>query len=128
MNSMHKHNESQEDYLEAILRILQDKGYCRSIDVAEHLSVAKPSVSVAVAKLRSSGLVEMDSAKMILLTEEGKRLAENIYAKHRFFKDWLVSLGVSEERAEDEACSIEHDISEDTFGKIVDFLSSSLQA
>ena len=111
-------NEARDDYLEAILQITQKKGYCRSIDIAEELDVSKPSVSVAVGKLLESGLVLMGDDKRLVLTEEGQRLAEQTYAKHLYFKSFLLSVGVEEPVAEREACALEPAISSDTFQMI----------
>ena len=119
MNTRYEKNESQENYLEAILRILAEKGYCRSVDVADRLMVAKPSVSTAMRKLLEKELIVMDSSKFIRLTEAGQRIAEEVYGRHSFFKRFLIAAGVEEATAEEEACAMEHAISEDSFRKIV---------
>ena len=118
MNTRYEKNESQENYLEAILRILAEKGYCRSVDIADRLMVAKPSVSTAMRKLLEKELIVMDSSKFIRLTEEGQQIAEQIYSRHDFFKRFLIAAGVEEATAEEEACAMEHAISEDSFRKI----------
>ena len=111
-------HESGEDYLEAILRLREEKGQVRSIDVAGALSVSKPSVSVAMKKLRDSGHIEMDEAGLLTLTAEGEAVAQRIYERHRVIAKMLMGLGVEPETAAREACKIEHDISADTFEKI----------
>lgn len=111
-------NEARDDYLEAILRITQSKGHCRSINIAEELEVSKPSVSVAIGKLVEEGLVTLDEEKFIRFTPEGRALAELTYAKHRYFRQFLLSAGVEEEAAEREACALEHAISCESFRKI----------
>lgn len=111
-------HESGEDYLETILRLREEKGQVRSIDVAGALSVSKPSVSVAMKKLRDSGHIEMDEAGLLTLTAEGEAVAQRIYERHRVIAKLLMGLGVEPETAAREACKIEHDISADTFEKI----------
>ena len=111
-------HESGEDYLETILRLREEKGQVRSIDVAGALSVSKPSVSVAMKKLRDSGHIEMDEAGLLTLTVEGEAVAQRIYERHRVIAKMLMGLGVEPETAAREACKIEHDISADTFEKI----------
>ena len=111
-------HESGEDYLETILRLREEKGQVRSIDVAGAHSVSKPSVSVAMKKLRDSGHIEMDEAGLLTLTAEGEAVAQRIYERHRVIAKMLMGLGVEPEPAAREACKIEHDISADTFEKI----------
>lgn len=111
-------HESGEDYLEAILRLREEKGQVRSIDIAGALSVSKPSVSVAMKKLRDSGHIEMDETGLISLTAEGEAVAQRIYERHRAIAKMLMGLGVEAETAAREACKIEHDISDDTFEKM----------
>lgn len=111
-------HESGEDYLEAILRLREEKGQVRSIDIAGALSVSKPSVSVAMKKLRDSGHIEMDETGLISLTAEGEAVAQRIYERHRVIAKMLMGLGVEAETAAREACKIEHDISDDTFEKM----------
>lgn len=111
-------HESGEDYLETILRLREEKGQVRSIDVAGALSVSKPSVSVAMKKLRDSGHIEMDEAGLLTLTAEGEAVAQRIYERHRVIAKMLMGLGVEPETAAREACKIEHDISDDTFEKM----------
>ena len=108
-------HESGEDYLEAILVLQEKKGTVHSIDVAQHLGYTKPSVSRAMSILRSSGHIVMEKDGRLRLTEEGLRGARSIYERHRLLTDWLIHLGVSPETAAEDACKIEHDISEETF-------------
>lgn len=116
-----KRNQSSEDYLETILIIRERQGYARSIDVANELGVTKPSVSVAMKKLREEELISMDDSGHIFFTDEGKKLAEKVYNKHRLLFKTLVAIGVDEETAAEEACLIEHIISDTTYKKINEF-------
>lgn len=109
---------SAEDYLEAILVIQKRRGSVRSIDIANELGFSKPSVSVAMKKLRESGCIEMDADGGIHLLPAGAEIAEHIYERHRTLADFFVYLGVSEEVASADACKVEHDLSEETFQKI----------
>ena len=118
MNLRNFRNEARDDYLEAILMITQERGHCRSINIAETLDVTKPSVSVAVSKLVEAGLIVMDSEKMIHFTPEGKELAELTLAKHNYLKGLLIQAGINAEQAEKEACAMEHGISEESFEKL----------
>lgn len=120
---MKLHN-SGEDYLEAILIIKNKKGYVRSIDVAGFMNYSKPSVSHAVSILRDGGFVEVDESGCLNLTDSGMEIAEKIYERHIFFKKKLMKAGVDEKTAEEEACRIEHDISEDSFNKIKQYFQS----
>ena len=106
---------SGEDYLEAILVIQMRKGAVRSVDVARHLDVSKPSVSHAVATLKSGGFLTMDEDYFLHLTDIGREVAEQIYEKHRFFTERLIAAGVDPETAEADACRIEHVISDESF-------------
>ena len=108
-------HESGEDYLEAILILKEKKGIVHSIDVAQHLSYSKPSVSRAMSILRGGGYITMEKDGRLELTEEGERVARGIYERHRLLTDWLVRLGVPPEIAAEDACKIEHDISVETF-------------
>ena len=109
---------SGEDYLEAILIIKNRKGYVRSIDVAGFMNYSKPSVSHAVSLLRDGGFISVDENGYLNLTDAGREIAEKIYEGHLFFKQKLMKAGVDEKTAEEGACRIEHDISDDTFNKI----------
>ena len=109
---------SAEDYLEAILVVGQRRGVVRSIDIANELNFSKPSVSVAMKKLRESGHIEMDKDGFIHLLPSGKEIAEHIYERHRILTEFFVYLGVSEPVASADACKVEHDLSNETFDKI----------
>lgn len=117
-----KIHESAENYLEAILMIKTEKGMVRSVDIAQFLSFSKPSVSRAMSLLRENGYVVMDKEGWIELTASGQALAERVYERHRLVSDWLVSLGVSPKTASEDACRMEHGISEETFEKLKAFI------
>ena len=106
---------SGEDYLEAVLILQRERGAVRSVDVARHLGVSKPSVCRAVATLRDGGFLTMDSDFTLRLTDVGQEIAEKTYEKHRFFASWLIASGVDEKTAERDACRMEHAISESSF-------------
>ncbi len=114
-------HESAEDYLEAILKIREKKGMVRSIDIVNELGFSKPSISVAMKRLRENGYITMDGDNYISLTDTGRDIAEKIYTRHKTLTRFLVRLGVDEETAEKDACKIEHDLSDITFEKIADF-------
>ena len=109
---------SGEDYLEAILVLHKKTGMVRSVDVARHLEVTKPSVCNAVATLRDGGFLTMDSDYFLHLTDVGRKVAEQIYEKHRFFTERLIEAGVDPETAERDACRIEHVISDESFRRL----------
>ena len=115
---MLKLHASGEDYLEAILILHKQKGVVRSVDVARHMDVSKPSVSHAVTTLRDGGFLTMDDGFFLHLTDIGREVAEQIYEKHRFFTDRLIEAGVDPETAERDACRIEHVISEESFQRL----------
>ena len=110
--------ESSEDYLEQILMQLERKGYARSVDIAEALDVSKPSVSVAMRKLRENGYIHMSADNLISLTDKGYAIARKIYDRHQALTKYLVQIGVPEEIARKDACKIEHDLSEESFAAI----------
>ena len=116
--------KSREDYLEAILMQTRKNGACRLTDVAQQLNFSKPSVSIAVKKLEEEGYVVRDDWKLVL-TEPGEKIAERMLEKHRFFTKWLMMAGVDAVTAEEEACRIEHVISDDSFTKVMDFMKST---
>lgn len=107
--------ESAENYLEAILMVRNEKGAVRSIDIVNHLGFSKPSVSVAMKHLETNGFITRDKDGYIHLTESGQEIAEMIYERHNVLTKLFIKLGVSEETARDDACKIEHDLSEETF-------------
>lgn len=110
--------ESAENYLETILILHQRTGAVRSIDIAAELEFSKPSVSVAMKNLRQRGCIKVDADGFITLTAEGRAIAEAVYERHLLFTRWLTSLGVPEDVAAEDACRIEHVISEETFRAI----------
>lgn len=120
-----KIQESTENYLETILVLSLDKPYVRSIDIANELGFSKPSVSVAMKNLRNSGHIRVDENGHITLAPPGKKIAEMIYERHRILSQWLESLGVSRETASEDACRIEHVISEESFAAIKDHLKQT---
>ena len=120
-----KIQESAENYLETILALSLDKPYVRSIDIANELGFSKPSVSVAMKNLRNSGHIRVDENGHITLAPPGKKIAEMIYERHRILSQWLESLGVSRETASEDACRIEHVISEESFAAIKDHLKQT---
>ena len=115
-----KLHASGEDYLEAVLVLQQKQGMVRSVDVARHMEVSKPSVCHAVATLREGGFLTMDSDYFLHLTDVGREVAERIYEKHRFFTDRLIEAGVDPESAERDACRMEHVISQESFERLRD--------
>lgn len=110
-----KIHESAENYLETILILQKRQGLVRSIDIAGELSFSKPSVSVAMKNLRLNGYIDVDKDGYITLLDKGREIAEKIYERHTLFSDWLMALGVSPEVAAEDACRIEHVISNETF-------------
>jgi len=109
---------SGEDYLETILILHREMGMVRSVDVARHMDVSKPSVCHAVAVLQEGGFLAVDGDHFLHLTEQGRIIAEKIYERHRFFTDRLIEAGVDPKTAEADACRIEHVISEETFRRL----------
>lgn len=109
---------SSEDYLETILVLQKEKGMVRSVDVARHMEVSKPSVCHAVSTLKEGGFLTMDKDFFLHLTDIGREIAEKTYEKHCFFTRLLVDAGVEPKTAEQDACRMEHAISDDSFQKI----------
>ena len=118
--------QSGEDYLEKILMLNERLGYARSMDIASELKVSKPSVSIALKKLREDGYVEMDNNGHISLTPEGRKIAERIYDRHKVLSAFLRELGVGEEIAAEDACKVEHVLSEESFSAICRFVHKTL--
>lgn len=108
-------HESAEDYLECILKLSKEKPVVRSIDIAVEMNYSKPSISVAMKNLRLNGLITVDKSGYITLTEDGRKIAENIYERHLLLTEWLVWLGVDEKTAASDACRIEHDLSSESY-------------
>lgn len=117
-HSKHRSNESIEDYLETILALQKKLGQVRSIDIANEMNFSKPSVSVAMKNLREKGFITIDEAGHILLTDSGKKQAEDVLEKHTILTNWLVSLGVDKAIAQEDACRMEHDMSDETFSML----------
>ena len=111
-----------EDYLEAMLIIKERKGIIRSIDVAAELNVTKPSVTYTTKRLRERGYITMDSDNFITITDDGMKIAEKIYNRHKTLGNLFIKLGVDEKTAFEDACRVEHDISEDTFYALCRYL------
>ncbi|MBR6720262.1 MAG: metal-dependent transcriptional regulator [Clostridia bacterium] len=116
--------ESGENYLETIHMLNKRCGHVRSIDIATELSVTKPSVSVAMKKLREEGFIVIDSSGGITLTQKGLSIAETMYERHRIIAKALMAMGVSEETAYEDSCKIEHHISKESFEKLKEYLES----
>ena len=107
--------KSSEDYLEAMLIMKEVHGYIRSIDIAMELGVTKPSVSYATKRLRENGYITMDKDGFITLTDKGMAIAAHIYERHKVLTSVLIHLGVNPETAREDACKLEHDISDESF-------------
>ncbi|MBE7039236.1 MAG: metal-dependent transcriptional regulator [Ruminococcaceae bacterium] len=116
-----KIHESGENYLETILILRQRLVNVRSVDIANELNYTKPSVSVAMKLLKENGLIAIDENGFITLTEDGYKIADRVYNRHTLLTKALVRIGVSEETAKDDACRIEHDISDETYDKLKEF-------
>ena len=114
-------HESAEDYLETILVLFERNGQVRSIDIVNEMNFSKPSISIAMKKLRENGYLRMDVNGLITLTDEGRLIAERIYSRHKLLTKVLEAIGIDEKKAEDEACKIEHDIDDETYDRIRDF-------
>lgn len=117
-----KIHKSAEDYLEMILRLSEEKGYVRSVDIAAGLAVSKPSVSVAMKHLREDGYITMDKDNYIALTDTGMEIARRIYDRHKALTRILIRIGVDPDIAQEDACRMEHDISNQTYDAIVRLL------
>lgn len=120
----HRSNESIEDYLETILSLQKKLGQVRSIDIANEMNFSKASVSVAMKNLREKEYITVSDNGHILLTESGKKQAESVLEKHTILSGWLISLGVDEEIAKEDACRMEHDISAESFLAIKNFINN----
>lgn len=119
----HRSTESMEDYLETILSLQKKIGSVRSIDIVRELNFSKPSVSVAMKNLREKGYITITDEGYIVLTKAGKTQAESVLEKHTILSDWLISLGVDKKTALEDACRMEHDISEKSFQAIKEHIS-----
>ena len=118
--------ESGEMYLEAIHVLTKNNGHVRSIDVSEYLGYSKPSVSRAMGILRNGGYITVDKDGSIVLTEAGQEIAEKIYARHTLLTKLLVHIGVSEETAAEDACKLEHAISDESFEALQRFVADKM--
>ena len=117
-----KTRESAENYLETILILSRNGNPVRSIDIVNELDYTKPSVSVAMKNLRADGHITMDSGGYITLTESGRKIAETMYERHILISDWLILMGVDRETAVNDACRMEHAMSEQSFEAIKRFI------
>ena len=113
--------ESGEMYLETILLLSQKSGHVRAIDVGEEMGYSKPSVSRAMGLLKSGGFIVVDADGAITLTDAGREIAEKIYARHTLLTKFLIALGVDEATASEDACKMEHSISDTSFAAIQKF-------
>ena len=120
--------ESGEDYLETILILQNRSGTVRSIDIAAELKVSRASVSVAMKNLRENGYISMDPDGFIKLEQPGMEIAQRIYGRHRKLTAFIVALGVAPDVAAKDACKVEHDLSEETYSKMIAFADKAEQA
>ena len=118
-------NESSEDYLETILMLSEKKPVVRSVDIANELGYKKSSVSVAMRNLRERGHIRVTDEGYIYLTESGLKRAEMIYERHKLISEWLTRIGVPEIIAVDDACRVEHDLSQESFDAIKKFIKKN---
>ena len=121
-------HESAEDYLESILVLQEQRGHVRSIDIVNELGYSKPSVSIAMKKLRENGYISMDPDGSITLNESGLAIARRVYNRHKTILKLFVLLGVSPKTASEDACKVEHDLSEETFSRICQFVQKASQS
>lgn len=121
-----KIHESAEDYLETILVLKNQTDDVRSIDIVNKMGFSKPSVSVAMKNLRENGYIEVDGKGYITLTSSGLKIAQNIYERHTLLTRALIELGVSEQTAKEDACRVEHDLSQESFEKIKEHIFKNI--
>lgn len=117
--------ESKENYLETILILKNRLGNVRSVDIAAEMEFTKPSVSVAMKNLRAEGCIEVDKNGYITLTKAGLEIAESVYERHLLFTEWLTSLGIPKETAEEDACRMEHCLSAESFSAIKRYIEKN---
>lgn len=118
-------HESGEDYLETILILHKNTGFVRSIDIANELGYSKPSISRAVGILKNDGYITVEPSGQIVLTDSGKAKAEQVYERHLMLRKFLTDiLGVSSENSEQDACRIEHILSDETYEKLKGFIEN----
>lgn len=115
-------HQSAEDYLESILILQEQLGSVRSIDIVNRLGYSKPSISIAMKKLRENGYIAMADDGVITLREPGMAIASKIYDRHKTITKLFISLGVSPEQAAEDACKVEHDLSNETYDHILHFV------
>ena len=115
-------HESAEDYLESILILQERCGQVRSIDIVNMMGYSKPSVSIAMKKLRESGYISMAADGLITLNESGLEIARKVYGRHKAITKLFVMLGVDPEQAAEDACKVEHDLSNETYDRIREFV------
>ena len=120
-------HESIEDYLETILELSKVKPVVRSIDIAQAMNYSKPSVSIAMKKLKEKQYVNIDDNGYITLTELGLKVAESVLERHEIISSVLIQLGVNDQTAYEDACRIEHDLSDETFQKIKEFYLNTIK-
>ena len=113
-----KIQKAAEDYLETMLMLQEKNGYIRSVDIAQHMGVTKPSVTYSTKRLRENGYIRMEPDGLISLTETGLEIANRIYTRHKVLTQFFISLGVPEAIAKEDACKVEHDLSPETFEAI----------
>lgn len=118
-------NESAENYLETILRLSKVRPVVRSVDIAEELGFKKSSISVAMKHLREAEHITVTKEGFIYLTDSGREIAEMIFERHELLTTWLIRLGVSEQTASEDACRIEHDISQESFEAIKRYINQN---
>ena len=118
-------HESAENDLERILMLQERLGYARAVDIAAELRVTKASVSVAMKRLRENDYITMDSEGLLMLSPKGREIAERVYARHKVLTAFLVGLGVSEEQAAEDACKVEHDLSEESYAALWRFVQGA---
>lgn len=115
---MHNIHDAEENYLEALYVLLREKGSVRAIDLARHLNISRASVSNALKRLEKDGRVTVADDSTLHLTDSGKAIGVEINERHQTLKQWFLSIGVSEQVAEDDACRIEHALSQETFDRM----------
>lgn len=121
---MRKNHESEEDYLEKILMLIEKNGFVRSIDIAHFMNFSKPSVSVAMKKLEEKGYIIFNrETGQITLTEDGSKIAKDTYSRHKLLTNFFENIGVDKTIAEEDACKIEHDLSEETFKALEKYIN-----
>ena len=119
--------ESGEDYLEAILMVSERKEDVHAIDIVNELGFSKPSVSIALKKLKEQGYITIDDNNHLHLTDSGLKIAQNIYERHKILTSILTSIGVEQKIAEEDACKIEHDLSDESWDKIKKYYNGNLK-